>query len=144
VSSSCQVEKHIFINIFYPSAFAFSLDMWENRVNNLNFNESEVMALLTNKEVQDLLTHAISIVETTMTEKTDEFATAKLTLIRSTLVLFKLSSASSNGIPALSGLGLRETVKLAQAIIEAGSIDLRNVNFQFASIAGGLKLEKRG
>ena len=118
--------------------------MWENRVNNLNFNESEVMALLTNKEVQDLLTHAISIVETTMTEKTDEFATAKLTLIRSTLVLFKLSSASSNGIPALSGLGLRETVKLAQAIIEAGSIDLRNVNFQFASIAGGLKLEKRG
>lgn len=82
-----------------------------------------------NADTQEVLTHGIEILTNVESTTTDAVEAAKIVFAKSTLVLFKAYSNSSNGIPALRGLGLEEAIDLATYVIVKGNVK----GFQFAS-----------
>lgn len=83
-----------------------------------------------NADTQEVLTQAIEILANVESTTTDDVEAAKITFAKSTLVLFKAYSNSSNGIPALRGLGLEEAIDLATYVIVKGNVK----GFQFSSL----------
>lgn len=97
--------------------------------------------MFTNAEVQTVLGEALTIVETaiasTATNK-DGVVAAKLNLLHSSLFLTKTFSASSNGIPALRGLGLDEAISLSRQIVASGKITSSMLSFNYKNFATGI------
>lgn len=73
------------------------------------------MAVLTNQDVQGILTKSIYHIERVLITTYSE-EVFKLTLIKEYLKFVKAYSASGNSIP--SGIGIHKVVKLAESIID--------------------------
>lgn len=82
--------------------------------------------ILTNEYVQNCLSEAESILSKSLAGKSLEDS-PRVHLLCSLFVAMREYSASGNSIPGLAGLGLHETVKLAEDVISAGSISEREV-----------------
>lgn len=82
-----------------------------------------------NADTQEVLAQGIEVLTAVETTTKDAVEAAKIAFAKSTLVLFKAYSNSSNGIPALRGLGLEDAVDLATYVIVKGNAK----GFQFAS-----------
>jgi hypothetical protein len=71
-----------------------------------------------NDDVQKTLHSAVKSLDKVIARNTDEWILAKLVAVRSALYVLRLASESSNGIPGLRGLGLKEGYALATRINE--------------------------
>jgi len=97
----------------------------------------------TNAETQQVVADAISIVGVTLSNTTDEFHVAKLTLLHSALTVFRFLSASANDIPGYRGLGHTEAMAISKQIIEAGTVSAHTLNiFRFNNIFTDIQLER--
>ncbi len=78
----------------------------------------KVLHVYTNEAVQEKFSQAIAILDKKIAiSKNDEIANLHIASLLNTLKLYKAYSASSNNIPGLAGLGLREMLDIADLII---------------------------
>lgn len=99
--------------------------------------------LLTNEEVQTVLAQAIEILAEASVE--DNPDASRINFVKSFLEFTKAYSASGNTIPGFGGVGIKETYRLAESIVEKGSITLdRDFEiFNIKPIAENIKLTTR-
>lgn len=86
----------------------------------------------TDAEVQGILGQAIVVAQDVLEATFDDAERAKHELLITILKLYKLYSKSSNNIPVLQGLGLKEVLTVADSVIEGAK--LANINFSGALV----------
>lgn len=99
-----------------------------------------IAADLTVEQIQNELTAATDKLDALVDATTDEIAFLRIQTIRNAVRLVTILSASANGIPGLRGIGLENTLLLAQRINVQENLTVKDFDIKFRLLTNSISL----